>query len=357
MESQTTTKPYFDFHSKDTTLAKNEMVSLSDYCEQEGSSFAPFLSFPITKRCNFKCTYCGVGGEATSSNSELISLDRVMALSRMGIEHGITKFRVTGGEPFTHKDIGGILGYFSDLGYYTLVNTNGSLIVRHSDIIERLNRTIRFAVSLDTLEQEKLAWISKFNKLDVILQGLELLADKGLLLRCNMVVGRHNIEEVPAIIQLCQRLNCDLKLLDIVSVPVPYGNRTNLYQEVNNLEKQMLESCDEVFSHEYTRRFGTPCYRYRFGNTFVTVKNSQKGSHYDRTEGGLCENCKYYPCHEGLYDIFALADGRLCSCRWTEKQFSSDSSVQMDYLIKAFRRSRYHPKPGNNNMEIRTDLI
>lgn len=348
---------YIDFHLRDTILSKDDMTVLSDYCFREDSSVAPFLSFPITKKCNFKCAYCGVGGEATSSCSDQFSIEKIIELSSLGIKQGITKFRLTGGEPFMHKEIGSILNYFSDLGYYTLVNTNGSLIVRNAEIIEQLNQNIRFAVSLDTLDSSKLSRISRFGNLSIILKGLELLAERGLLLRCNMVVGNHNIDEVQSIICLCQRLNCDLKILDIVSVPVPYGNRTNLYQEVNSLEKHLLATCDEVFSHEYTRHFGTPCYRYRFGNTFVTVKNSQKGSHYDLGEGGLCENCKYFPCHEGLYDIFALADGRLCSCRWTESQASSNSATQMKFLIDAFRRSRYHAKPGNSNMEVRTDLV
>ncbi len=347
---------YFDFHERDTKLLKQDIGDYSGYCDTDKEQWLPFLSFPITKKCNFHCVYCGVGGEATSSNNDIISLDMIRSLSTLAIEKGIKKFRITGGEPFTHPDIKNILAYFSDLGYYTLINTNGSLICKNADIISQINKNIRFAVSLDTLIPSKINKISRYNRLDIILDGLQILASNGLLLRCNMVVGRHNIDEIPNIIKKCQELGCDLKLLDIVSVPVPYGNRDDYYQEINSLEEILLSSCDDVYTHEYTRGFGTPCYRYRFGETYVTVKNSQKGSHYDRQKGGLCESCKYFPCHEGLYDIFALSDGRLCCCRWTEQQISADTSQQLDALIKAFQDSKYHQKPGNKNMQKRVDL-
>ena len=89
----------------------------------------------------------------------------------------------------------------------------------------------------------------------------------------------------------------------------------------------------------------------------MTVKNSVKGSHYDRVgEDAICANCPYYPCHEGLYDLFALSDGRICSCRWTERQMYETTSEQLDYLINAFRRSTYVNKNGNEDMSARKDL-
>ena len=123
------------------------------------------------------------------------------------------------------------------------------------------------------------------------------------------------------------------------------------------MEKGFAEKCDEILSHEYTRGFGTPCRRYKFGNTFVTIKNSTKGSHYDINGlNPICKGCPYFPCHEGLYDLFALADGRICSCRWTEKQMSASASEQMDYLINAFRKSIFVRKENNFDMKIRHDL-
>ena len=122
---------------------------------------------------------------------------------------------MTGGEPFLHSEIIDILQYFSELGYYTLINTNGSLVSNYSKELSKFNKNIRFAVSLDTLQPEKLVAISGRNSLESVLAGINILNQYGLLLRCNMVVGRHNIDEVFSIINYCQEKSCDLKLLDI----------------------------------------------------------------------------------------------------------------------------------------------
>ena len=351
---------FFNFHDLDIPLSNACFDDNVSYCQErevDKSEWSPFLSFPITKACNFKCIYCGMGGEATGSQDGNIALSQIKTITEVAIKKGIKKFRLTGGEPFLHNDIAGMLHYFSQLGYFTLVNTNGSLIAKFENELSNIDTNIRFAVSLDTLQPDKLKSISKNNCHIDVVNGIRFLSSKGLLLRCNMVVSKYNIDEVPSIIKFCRSMHCDLKILDIVSVPLPYGKRGDFYQEVNSLESYLTKSCDEIFSHEYSRGFGTPCFRYRFGETFVTVKNSKKGSHYDTAEKGICKGCKYFPCHEGLYDIFALSDNRLCACRWTEKQKSNILEEQMQYLIDAFRRAKYYPVGNNPDMGTRTELI
>lgn len=345
---------YVNFHEKDSII--DISMGYEEYCGGDGckKEWAPFLSFPITKTCNFHCIYCGQGGEATSSQNHLIGIDMIKTTVEEAVKHGVVKFRITGGEPFTHPNIDEILMYFSEMGYYTLINTNGSLIAKHEKLIRRLNTNLRFAVSLDTLKADKLPLISGYTNHKDVIRGIELLSECGLLLRTNMVVNKENYEEIYDIINYCSKLGCDLKLLDVVSVPVPYGVRKDFYQEVNTLEEEFKGKADCIYSHEYTRSYGTPCYRYKFGNCLVTVKNSKKGSHYDID--GLCNDCKYYPCHEGLYDLFALSDGRLCSCRWTEKQKYTDLSSQMEYLIEAFNRSKFVFVGDNKDMKSRDEL-
>ena len=348
---------FYDFHTKDIVL-NHTPSSRVEYCadDVEKEAWIPFLSFPIINGCNFKCRYCGLGGEATASHESKISFDFIQRVVPIAIQNGVKKFRITGGEPFLHPDIIEILKYFSNLGVYTLVNTNGSLILKYRDELSSLNSNLRFAVSFDTLVPQKLQSISNRDCWQDVYDALWFLKEHDLLLRCNMVVGQYNINEVTDMIRLCQQLGCDLKLLDIVSVPLPYGERQTIYQEIDTLESKLAETCDAIYSHEYTRGFGTPCYRYRFENTYVTIKNSRWGSHYDRTGDGICSKCKYFPCHEGLYDIFALSDGRLCACRWTEKQNSEHFEEQLQFLITAFRRSMYFNPATHDDMERREDL-
>ena len=130
---------YFDFHSKDYEIEYN--TKYDQYCEsrdkEKQEEWLPFLSFPITKFCNFKCLYCGIGGEATASNEKYITLDMIKEYVELGLKKGLTKFRITGGEPFLHPKIKEILEYFSKKGVYCLVNTNASLIKKNKDWVSR----------------------------------------------------------------------------------------------------------------------------------------------------------------------------------------------------------------------------
>ena len=353
-------REYFDFHTQDVAVEwSNDWVS---YCkerdETKSREWLPFLSFPVTKKCNFHCLYCGMGGEATASCNDYISIDLIKEYVEIGLSKGLKKFRITGGEPFLHPHIREILQFLGETGAYVLVNTNGSLIIKNKEWLKNIPQTVKFAVSFDTLKPERLKTISGVNCHEDVVRGVKFLSENGNLLRVNMVINKHNCDEVYDIIKFCQTLSCDLKILDVVSVPVPFSaDRQDFYREVNSIEKKFSETCDQVYSHEYTRGFGTPCYRYRFGNTFVTVKNSKKGSHYDISGvDALCKNCKYFPCHEGLYDLFCLSDGRLCSCRWTEKQRFDSPQLQMDWLIDIFKKSRYVYTGDNKDMDKRTDL-
>lgn len=353
---------YSYFHGNDNVITV--LDNIEEYCRErteEEQSMRPFLSFPIIKDCNFSCVYCGRDGETTASTLRRVDIAHLKKLVEIATDLGIKKFRVTGGEPFMHKDIEEILSYFDSLDVYTLVNTNGSFLTRHKEHIRKLNPDkIKFAISLDTLDRQKFVELacpcSDEFTLDTVIDGARLLAARNLLLRINMVTGKHNIEEVTSMIKFCQEIGCNLKLLDVVSVPVPNGDRGDYYIDLTELEAVLDKQCKEIQSHSYTKSFGVPVFKRKFDNIWVTVKNGSKGTHYDKD--GACKDCAFFPCHEGLYDIFALPDGRICSCRWTEKQEFTDSRSQLEYMIESFRRANYFNGVNriHQNMAVRSDL-
>ena len=354
---------YESYHRGDSVLI--EKFDSHGYCNNltdEEKTMVPFLSFPVIKDCNFSCLYCGRDGEATASTVEFISYQRLKTIVEAAINLNVRKFRLTGGEPFLHPDIATFLRYFNSIRCYTLVNTNGSRIMNNADVIGELDSNfIKFAISLDSLNESRFNKIARpLEKKEIfqeVLAGIDYLSSNGFLLRINMVVGTHNIDEVEDMIQFCQVHHCDLKLLDIVSVPVPFGKRSDYFVDLTDLEVSLEKKCDCVISHVYTKSFGVPCVKYKFGNTRITVKNGTKGTHYDKE--GICCNCRYFPCHEGLYDIFALPDGRICPCRWSEQQRYDSTSAQLEYLIKAFQRANFYSSVNNIrvDMQKREDLL
>ncbi|MEL7658022.1 MAG: hypothetical protein AAGU75_19175, partial [Bacillota bacterium] len=94
--------------------------------------------------------------------------------------------------------------------------------------------------------------------------------------------------------------------------------------------------------HPYTMAFGTPSRIYTIDGVRVTVKSTLHGSHYDLE--GICKDCPYFPCHEGVYDLFMLPDDRLCGCRWSSTSVSNGKDFQeaLNSLIKVYQRADWY---------------
>jgi len=172
-----------------------------------------------------------------------------------------------------------------------------------------------------------------------------------------MVVNRRNVGEVFEMIEYCRQLGCDLKLLDVVSVPRPHVAYEDMHCAMDQVESELENASDEACLHEYARGFGTPCRIYEVGGVRVTVKRADHGSRYDMD--GICRDCAYYPCHEGLYDIFVLPDGRACGCRWSPTSVAptQDAETALRWLQEVFQRAEWSRAGRVSAMKRLEDLF
>lgn len=324
----------------------------------------PFVTFPLTKKCNFKCQYCGYGGELSASMKESQEYEKLVKKIFIAHNLGVRKFRFTGGEPFMYPHISDLIELFNDLGVYLLINTNGSLIKKYSNLFQNMQDNIHFAVSLDTLQPDIFDKMTGTkNNFNRVIDGIEIIKDSGRLYRLNMVVNTLNEDDIFNIIDYCYELECNLKLLDVVSVPLPYGNRNDLHVPFIELEKKLSLLSTSVKNHQYARSFGTPCKIYKYKGVNITVKSTWNGSRYDYCDNGnrgICNDCTYFPCHEGLYDIFSLPDERLAGCRWSEESVEKTGEsfkAQLVEIAKLFQSAVYIPREQNLAMQPKPDFV
>jgi anaerobic magnesium-protoporphyrin IX monomethyl ester cyclase len=309
----------------------------------------PFISFPVTSNCCFKCLYCGNGGENTISPATEFDLATLMDLSIVAKNKGITKVRLTGGEPTMHPDFGDIVRFLAEQKFYVLVNTNGAWIKRKRAELLRPSSNIHFAVSLDTLREDRFNEISRSKGyFGTVMHGIEILRDLGLLMRINMVVGQFNKDEVDDMITFCRSLDCDLKLQEIASVPYPHNDWEKTHQGLEEIDKELLRRSDKVLMHRYASSFGIPVRVYLIDDVYVTVKALHHGSRFELE--GLCKGCPHFPCHEGLYDIYVLGDGSIAPCRWRRLGDWKTFGENLECVISAFQKAQhlgkgYIPKP------------
>jgi len=140
-----------------------------------------YLRISITDRCNLKCIYCVPRGLIPRlSHDEILTYEEILRLVRIGIRLGISKIRVTGGEPLVRK---GVYGFLTDLsgldglGDLSLTTNGVSLKTNLHKIkaagIKRIN------ISLDTLNRTKFEHITGFDLLDQVWQGIEMALEIG----------------------------------------------------------------------------------------------------------------------------------------------------------------------------------
>ena len=128
-----------------------------------GNRTINYLRISVTDRCNFRCLYCVPSSPFSVIDHEKIArYEEILRITRLGCELGITKVRITGGEPFVRKDIFSFLEKLCAIESLKdiSITTNGALLTR-----EKIEKLIGFGIkrlnfSLDTLDPAKFAKIT-----------------------------------------------------------------------------------------------------------------------------------------------------------------------------------------------------
>jgi cyclic pyranopterin phosphate synthase len=140
-----------------------------------------YLRISITDRCNLKCIYCVPHDLIPRlSHDEILTYEEILRLVQIGIRLGISKIRVTGGEPLVRK---GVYGFLTDLsgldGLADLsLTTNGVYLKANLNKIKSAGIK-RINISLDTLNRSKFDYITGFDLFDQVWQGIEMALEMG----------------------------------------------------------------------------------------------------------------------------------------------------------------------------------
>jgi len=159
-----------------------------------------YLRLSVTDRCNLRCRYCmPAEGVPARSHREILSYEEMLAVVSAGVEMGVRKVRITGGEPLVRKGLVSFIGSLAALpnAPEITLTTNGLLLSDHAKALKDAGLS-RVNVSLDTLQPERFAAITRRGGLDKVLAGLHAAEDAGLTpLKINMVPIRGvNADEI-----------------------------------------------------------------------------------------------------------------------------------------------------------------
>lgn len=165
-----------------------------------------YLRVSITDRCNFRCLYCmPEKGVVPKSHGDILRFEEILEFVKAVAPLGISKIRVTGGEPLVRK---GVVTFIRGLrairGIYDIsLTTNGSLLSSVAVDLKQAGLD-RVNISLDSLKPEKFQKITQWGKLSDVLRGIEAALKAGLIpVKINCVVVRgFNDDEIEDFVEL-----------------------------------------------------------------------------------------------------------------------------------------------------------
>ncbi len=150
------------------------------------------LRISVTDRCNFRCTYCmPEEGMQWMPRSEILTFEEIERLARICVEHyGFDGIRLTGGEPTIRAHITTLVSKLAALGVDVSMTTNGATLRNCAHDLRDAGLR-RINISLDTLDREKFARMTRRDELDNVLLGIEAAKSAGFdPVKINVVVER-----------------------------------------------------------------------------------------------------------------------------------------------------------------------
>lgn len=179
-----------------------------------------YMRVSITDRCDLRCRYCMPEGIDKVSMSQILTYEEIVRICRLAAELGISRIKITGGEPFVRlgcidliRDIKALPGIEE-----VTVTTNGQTLERYIDDLKAIG-TDGINISLDTLDPERFEYITGRGDLEKTLRAIELAAGSGINTKVNTLLQKEfNEDEIFDIAYLAFRYGIDVRFIEMMPV-------------------------------------------------------------------------------------------------------------------------------------------
>ena len=197
-----------------------------------------YVRMSVTDRCDFRCIYCMSENMIFLPREQVLTLEEIFRSAQLFVANGVSKIRLTGGEPLVRKGVIGLCEKVSALpGLRELVmTTNGSQLTRFAKPLAEAG-VKRLNISLDTLDAERFREMTRVGELQRVLDGIEAAREAGFeSVKINSVVikGR-NEDEILRLADFVVSRGLDLTFIE----EMPLGH-------VGRSREQSLFSSDQV---------------------------------------------------------------------------------------------------------------
>ncbi len=179
-----------------------------------------YLRISVTDRCDLRCVYCMAEDMTFLPKADLLSLEELERVCATFIRLGVRKLRLTGGEPLVRRNIMSLIRALgSRIGHgldELTLTTNGTQLAKYAQELKDAG-VRRINVSMDTLDPAKFQAITRWGKLDQVLDGIRAARDAGLKVKINAVALKGvNDDELGRMVQWCGDEGHDMTIIEVM---------------------------------------------------------------------------------------------------------------------------------------------
>jgi GTP 3',8-cyclase len=279
-----------------------------------------YLRLSITDRCNLRCTYCmPADGVHARAHDEILRFEEIVAFARVAVGCGISKVRITGGEPLVRAGCPELVGMLAALpGMDDLsLTTNGLLLPRFADELRRQGLR-RVNVSLDSLDPARFATVTRGGRLEEALAGLEAAFAVGFdPVKLNVLLLEGIEEELDAYVELTRDRPLHVRFIEFMPLDrrlVLDGRMVPAPRVLESLlRRHRLQAVGGPYGHGPARYWAAPGARGTIG--FIAAISDH-----------FCETCNR---------LRLTADGRLRTCLFSGEEVAVRPLLGDDERVRA----------------------
>ena len=244
-----------------------------------------YIRLSITDRCDFRCVYCMAEDMTFLPRDEVLSLEECARLVKVFVGLGVSKVRITGGEPLVRKNA---LWLFEEVGKLSglkelVLTTNGSQLESQAIALKKAG-VKRINISIDSLKPERFKKITRTGKLEQVLAGLQASIDVGFEgIKINTVLMRgSNDDEAADLVQFAIEQKIDISFIE--EMPLGEVDHARVSTFVSNEDTlKLLQSKYSLLPS--TETTGGPARYWRVANSHTKIGFISPHSH------NFCESC------------------------------------------------------------------
>ena len=269
-----------------------------------------YLRVSVTERCNFRCQYCMPEKPFSWTPREnLLSFEELFLFMKVAMDEGVTKIRITGGEPLLREDLDSFIKMIHDYkpDIDLALTTNAYLLYQTAQKLKDAGLK-RLNISLDSLKPEVAHKIAQKDVLAQVLKGIDKALEVGLGVKINMVPLKGiNDNEILDIINYCRERGIKVRFIE-------YMENSHASQTIEGMHgREILEKVKEGHTIKALGREGaSPSFNYLLDGEY-------EFGLIDPHKHDFCENCNR---------IRLTAEGNLIPCLYFDEALSIAKSVK-----------------------------